>query len=246
MPRGRKIRPFLWKPKEVDAILPVGTCFRGIPDSKMEVAIDILLNLNYNYPPTTMLHAAGWGCIRFAVADVVRRKYNINIQIVEQGKPIKGFKKKQIRQEGLLLTRLLNMILDVHNVMPCGYPSPAEWWIKCLMDLHWLHVIPTSPGQKAAGKLEIIKQFQTQTGLLMKRQNPFANTESRKRFADTATLFDAAIALAEPFTGKAEDQEGFYYKQYAPYIEARSALTKLMKTAKIHGSESPYIKTKSK
>lgn len=230
MPRGPKPKPAIWTPNQVEMRLPAATHLWGIEDSLMEEVVNWLINLSFECPPRDIYTASLFSEIRCVIAEVVKKKYKKDIVLTGNCKPIKGKAKERQRhrEEATLLIKLLNIVQEVHFVFPCGYSCPAEWWARCVVDGHWAHVIPDPEkelGRSATAK-DVVRRFQHQTRLLNDRQNPFAEELLRERHHDTRVLFDAAIKLVEPFTGRQEDSDGLWLTMYIPYLNARRQLTK--------------------
>jgi hypothetical protein len=168
--------------------------------------------------------------LRFAVADVIRRRWVPGMDISVFGKKPKAATRNLAKAEGLVLSKLLSIVSEVFLFDPCGYSHPAYWWLDCCLEPSAHRPFLYEDDAKTATKAGLKESYQSATAALKQRQNPFADGASK-------ALFDRAIELAEPHTNCSDHRESdlFYPSKFLPYLEARAKLAGLSreKTLKI-------------
>lgn len=229
MPRGRKSGAILWRPDVIEERGPIfvqrlqnqpmGEILRYVStlpdelDSRLQIVSDVFL--------------------RWAIADVVRRRWvpSMKVAIASRKTKLKAIDKKLIQAEGLVLSRLLDIALDVFLLNNSGYADAAYWWFDCCREPSAHRITSLELDSNSPRKMDARSEYEGITAALRRREaNPFQNGPSRK-------LFNTAIKLSEESTGKKADSEHFYSKRYLPYLEARADLAKIIrdKSAKIVG-----------
>lgn len=227
MARGRKAAPLLYRADQVDMLGPVLASRLNAPNTSMEVAIDLLSNLNYEprlpAPFRTPAAKIQNQLTRYAVADVVRRRWNRDLAITMRGKGFDGVTAAMVKAEGLLMIRLLNLVVATQAVTD-GTPPPAIWWALVTLE-GGATLRPRLYGEDEAWpktKTEFIAAFKSITGDLMSYKNPFV-------MPYTTLLFDSAIEQALKETGRKADKDGFYVRDWQTYLEARADTVKFLK-----------------
>lgn len=221
MARGKDKYPVLWKPNVVDIDGPIAAHFWNLPEMPVAVSVDVLTNLDEWLPPRGKYEALQNLMIRYATAEVARRKWGANIDLKLGGKKITGVTKRQIRLEGSMLITLFELTSDTFGLLPCGYPSPAQWWSVCVMEGCWSHrrryFLDEQPPKT---KRDVISDFERKTATLRNRQNPFTWNHSKK-------LFDAALSIADRGTGS--DKHSFYNRSFKPYLKSRADMADFLR-----------------
>lgn len=229
MPRGRKPSPKLWNPYQADILGPFSGDLLISGDTPMAAATTFLANLGDFYrPPENETEMLMNLMMRWGVGDVVRRKFGVNIQPTLGAKPLDRNSKRLVKQEGLLLTKLLNLVSDVYLLRPYDYPHPVYWWIGCAMEGCSLRGLYGSNGGWPTSKTETVRGFESFTASLKARENPFTLPNSER-------LFDTALEIADYSTGARQDEDEFYCRSLRPYIQARSDAAKVLRKKETKG-----------
>ncbi|MGB3788988.1 MAG: hypothetical protein WA949_13335 [Phormidesmis sp.] len=236
MPRGRKARPVLWRPDQSDTVGPFFSVLATHgKETPMGGAIDYLSNLETYSPTQNPDRRILYQLIRWITSDVARRKWGVNLKPALDGKPLRGQELKLVRAEGALWTKILNLAAAVHLADPHGYPHAAVWWALCILEAECTSIVHAESEDSApVTKGRYLSGFEEKTAALKRRENPFNKPHTNR-------LFGAAIVIADGSTGKKEDEDLFYAREYVPYIEARSSLSAFLRKK---GTQKIMLKTK--
>ncbi|MGB7248836.1 MAG: hypothetical protein WBC73_07850 [Phormidesmis sp.] len=161
--------------------------------------------------------------LRFAMADVVRRRWYPKMKIAINGREPSAATRNLVKAEGLILSKLLSIVSEVFLFNSGGYSHPAYWWFECCLEPSAHRSLMHEDYTPTKTKAGLRAAFESATAALRRRENPFKGQAS-------FTLFDEAIKLADASTARAEDRENdlFYPSKFLPYVEARAKLSKLI------------------
>jgi len=217
MARPRKQQ--LWRADRVDV---VGDIYAGaLNDGDMLRVIECVSRLPdpaYFEDHIATVNAAEF---RYAIADVVRRRWHPKLKPTMGGKLISKKNGAMIQAQGLVLSKLLDIVTEV-CLFGQGENHPAYVWLLCALEANSHRAYFQSDEQ--IGKEATFKMYQRHSAVLRKRENPFEGKYNKP-------IFDKAVALAGDSTGLKADagSDLFYPKRYLPYLEARAKLAALMR-----------------
>ncbi len=226
MARGRKATPVLWRPDTVDVKGPIYV--GALADQPMGQVLEVIGCL-----PSPKFFGDAVATIssvnlRYAVAEVIRQRWYPPMRIALNGQKPDSTTRKLAKAEGLVLSKLLDIINEIFLLNPSGYTHPAYWWFECILcigDHSPQMAIDTERGDK---KSLVWQRYEGDTAKLRGNtngiDNPFSNRASR-------LVFDQAIALSQNSTNCEEDRTSsqFYPSKYLPYVEARSKVSALLR-----------------
>lgn len=228
MVRGRKPleKPLLWSPHVIDVFGPVYVESLLKSDWPMHRTIEALASIEDIRPSKTDI-AFGQNLVtRWAMSDVIRRKWNPKMSPAYLGVKLNRDTSKLVKLEGLMLTKLLQLVSEVFLIAPSGYKHPATWWGLCCVEGCSMRRLKHSSEDWATTKKQSLREFEGITAALRKRENPFQLSHSRK-------LFDLAVTMAEAGTGSTADKDSFYARGYKPFLDARAETAKYLRGKKV-------------
>ena len=124
MSRGCKPKKMLWIPRQADLLGPFSSeLVTGIQETPLSAAINYLANLETYQPTQNRDCALLYQLMRWTISDVVRRKWGVNLQQSLKGKALDSKMLAWVKKEGALLTKLLNLVSEVHLVESSQPPS---------------------------------------------------------------------------------------------------------------------------
>ncbi|MGI8933416.1 MAG: hypothetical protein ACR2FS_05020 [Phormidesmis sp.] len=154
--------------------------------------------------------------LRWSIGDVARRKWGANIQPMLEGKALGGKMLSLVQKEGALMTKLLNLVSEVHLVDPQNHPHAAFWWALCILESECTSIVHYESEEAAPSrKRDYVSDYEGITAALRRRKNPFEKPYTKQ-------LFDTALKIANGATGAKADEDLFYSRAYEPYLKARS------------------------
>ena len=224
MPRGRKAKTPLWQPRQVDVLGPfVNQLGSSGSNTPISIVISYFSNLQFYQPTQDKDRLILYQFMRWCMADVSQRKWGVDLQLSLGGKPLDRRMATLVRKEGAILTKLLNLVAEVHLVKQHGYPYAALWWATCIMEGECTFTRQYKTTFEAPSTKDgYVSQFQGITAALANKRNPFKKKH-------TKLLFDDAIELSNKSTRRKEDEDRFYSSIYMPYLTARSDMTKFLR-----------------
>lgn len=167
--------------------------------------------------------------LRYAVADVIRRRWYPKMRVQIDGRAPEAPTQKLIRANGLVLSKLLDIVSEVFLFDPCGYAHPAYWWLDNCLEIgaHRLAVLADS-NKTGASKALLKSTYDASTAALRRFENPFEGDFSRP-------LFDRAVkmAAATVLHNYSDDSDLFHPAKFLPYLAARSKLSALAREKKL-------------
>lgn len=221
MTRGRKAAATLWRPDRVGAIGPIYVGqFQA--DTPLAAVLQFIGELPdpefYDSKALTVSDVQ----LRFAIADVIRRRWYPKMRIEVNGKVPKASTSALCRAEGLVLSKLLSLINEVFTVNPCGYEHPAYWWLDCCLEASAHRPLYLAEAGASTTQSAVREQYTGHTATLRRFDNPFQGNASK-------LLFNVATGLAANSVERQRnaDSDLFHGSRYVPYLEARAAIASL-------------------
>lgn len=223
MARGRKSGVVLWRPDVVTERGPIYvSSLRKQPMGVVLQAASLLPDPEYFHDEIKTLSDI---YLRWAIADVIRRRWYPKMKIATSEKKGGGFsaiERAQVQAEGLVLSRLLDIAAEVSLFKNGGYKHYAYWWFACIREASTHRLSAMKMGESSPTKRSLLSIYEGQTSKLRERRNPFPPGSSKD-------LFSFAISTAEEATNAKIDADHFYPSKYIPYLEARSNLAKIVR-----------------
>ncbi|MDX2241257.1 MAG: hypothetical protein NW224_11280 [Leptolyngbyaceae cyanobacterium bins.302] len=151
---------------------------------------------------TRLIHRA------YALAEMIRLKW--------APKNFKELRTRciEIKAEGFLWWRVLELIDATFLVRPSGYKHPALWFVQVVLEERLSGMFRLLEGE---GKADINKRLQRENQCLLEKINPFDPQET----PHTWMLIDVAAGVAERSVKISKEQ-------YTPMVKARIALTTIL------------------
>lgn len=224
MVRGRKSKVQMWMPRQADLFGPFSSeLITGMSSTPLSASIDYLTNLDIYQPSQNRDCAVLYQFMRWAVSDVARRKWGANIQQLLRGKPLEGKMLELVRKEGALLTKLLNLVSEVHLLNPQNHLHAAFWWLVCVLESECTSIVRYESKEDAPSwKRDYMSDYEGITAALRRQKNPFTKPYTRR-------LFDEAVKIAKKSSGAKADEDLFTAKAYKPYLDARSDIATFLR-----------------
>lgn len=144
----------------------------------------------------------------YALAEMIRLKW-----------APKNFKElrtrcEEIKAEGILWWRILELIEATFLVRPSGYEHPALWFVQVVLEERLCGMFQLLEEER---KADINTRLQRENKRLLEKINPFDQQET----PHTWTLIDTAAGVAERSVKISKEQ-------YTPMVKARMALTTIL------------------
>lgn len=241
MARGRKAAPVLFRADRVDAIGPVWVEQYKLVGNPLIAAFDVLSNLNYislpaaYHTPSAQLENQ---VTRYAVANVVERRWNKSVAMALNGKEVDQITRALAETEGALLNTLLNLVIDA--LAGSDYTSPpALVWAYMVINggCSLRSRLLSGPESEPSTKAKTVSDFEAATTKLRRGQNPYTDRYTR-------LVFDIAIAQADKGTGRKADKNSFHARTWLPYLEARADAAKFLRKKGVKMYEPKLLKSK--